>query len=220
MVTLIVLELVENNRKFKEHCKCNGLIAKMRRILRFVVSKNLFSKSTDMSSMLWAESIKNTAGAFTTWKEYHKRSITQLSPYLRSAEQLTFCIPPLGRIWIWTWTKIESVCSRHLTNPSTWFCGKMPTTFWNIMLHIVFGPISQWWRIIKKKILGAIPSPKSNQFVLVTHTPKLSTKFSPKPTPTLWDILLTDRQTDRDRCEKVIIWTVRPTIHIIELIKR
>jgi len=88
------------------------------------------------------------------------------------------------------------------------------------MQHIVFGPISQWWRIIKKNIPGARSSPKSNQFVLVTHTPKLFTKFNLKPSPTLWDILLTDRQTDRDRCEKVIIWTVRPTIHIIELIKR
>ena len=41
-------------------------------------------------------------------------------------------------------------CSCHLTYSSTSFCHHSSTTFRNIVRCIVFGPISQWWRITLK----------------------------------------------------------------------
>ena len=42
------------------------------------------------------------------------------------------CIPLIGRIWIQTWNKIESVCCRHRTNLSTKFHPNPSTSVWNI----------------------------------------------------------------------------------------
>ena len=45
-----------------------------------------------------------------------------------------------------------------------------PIHFWDIMLSLVFDPISQWWRITEKiLVVRSGSSPKSNHFVLVTH---------------------------------------------------
>ena len=44
--------------------------------------------------------------------------------------------------------------------------------FWDIVLSIIFGPMSQWWRTTLEILVvgsGSRSSPKSNQFVLVTH---------------------------------------------------
>ena len=52
-----------------------------------------------------------------------------------------------SRIWIRIFTKIETILPCHTPNLSTKFCSNPSTTFWDIVLYIVFGPISQWWRI-------------------------------------------------------------------------
>ena len=69
-------------------------------------------------------------------------------------------------------TKIKSICPYDTPNLSTKFHPNPSTTFWDIVLYIVFGPISQWWRItLKIQVVGSgyRSSTKSNQFVLVTH---------------------------------------------------
>ena len=61
--------------------------------------------------------------------------------------------------------------SQHQAYSSTKLCHNPSHNFFSdIVLYIVVGPISQWWRIISKIIRSRfVSSPKSNQFVLVTH---------------------------------------------------
>ena len=100
---------------------------------------------------------------------------TRLRAYLHQAEQVTFCIPLIGRILIRTTTKIESACPCHLTSSSTQFCHNSSTTFLDVVLYRTgyhFGSISQWWRITLKIPVsgsGTGSSPKSKRIVLVTH---------------------------------------------------
>ena len=75
---------------------------------------------------------------------------------------------------------------------STKFHPNPSTTFWGIVLYIVFGPISQRWRITLQILVtgsGSVSSPKSNQFILVTHW----------TCPQLFEISCTQRQ----RCENM-----------------
>ena len=94
-----------------------------------------------------------------------------------SVERIT---PPGWTVYIWYPTKRsdldpnlnQSLIGLFLspTNSSTKFCHNSSTTFWDIVLCIVFGPISQWWRITKKTYNTWIwIFTKSNQFVLATH---------------------------------------------------
>ena len=55
-----------------------------------------------------------------------------------------------SRIRIRIFTKIEVIRPYHTSNMSTKFRTNPSTTFWDIVIYIVFGPISQWWRIILK----------------------------------------------------------------------
>ena len=71
---------------------------------------------------------------------------TRESAYLRQDEQSTFCVHRLAGSGSGS-PKIESACSCHLPKSSAEFWHNSSTTFWNIMLRLVFGPISQWWRI-------------------------------------------------------------------------
>ena len=73
-----------------------------------------------------------------------------------------------SRIWIRIFTKIETILPCHTPNLSTKFHPNPSTTFWDIMIYIIFGPISQWWRITEK-IIRSRSSPRLNQFLLVTH---------------------------------------------------
>ena len=74
------------------------------------------------------------------------------------------------QIRIRIFTKIESNRPCHTPNLSTKFRPNPFQTFWDIVLYIVFGPISQWWRItFKIRVVRSRSSPISNQFVLVTH---------------------------------------------------
>ena len=76
------------------------------------------------------------------------------------------------RIRIRIFTNIEAILPCHTPNMSTKFPPIPETTFWDIVLHIIFGPISQWWRITWKIFVVASESgssPKSNQFLLVIH---------------------------------------------------
>ena len=74
------------------------------------------------------------------------------------------------------------------------------TTFWDTVLYIVFGPISQWWRITEIILVASSrsrSSPNSNQFVRVTH-PTCPPNFI-RIRPQLFEISCTqkDRQTER-----------------------
>ena len=69
-------------------------------------------------------------------------------------------------------TKIKAFFEGHPFTLSTKFHPNPSTTSWDIMLHMVFGPISQWWRITQKLIVvgfGSRSSPTSNQILRVTH---------------------------------------------------
>ena len=54
------------------------------------------------------------------------------------------------RIRIRIITKIDYILPCHTSNMSTKFRPNQSTTFWDIVLYIVFHPFSQWWRITKK----------------------------------------------------------------------
>ena len=75
-------------------------------------------------------------------------------------------------IWIGIFTKIEAILPCHTPNMSTKFHPNPFTTFWDIVLYISF-VLSLNGEESMKKILvfgsGLGSSPKSNQFVLVTH---------------------------------------------------
>ena len=51
------------------------------------------------------------------------------------------------QIRIRIFTKIESIFPCHTPNMSTKFHPNPSTTFKDIVLYIMFGPISRWWRI-------------------------------------------------------------------------
>jgi len=51
-----------------------------------------------------------------------------------------------SQIWIQTFTKIESIRRGHTPKMSKFHLNPS-TTFWDIVLYIIFGPVSQWWRI-------------------------------------------------------------------------
>ena len=97
----------------------------------------------------------------------------RFSPYLSNGEESLWKLNNSRiQICIRIFTKIESIRRGHTPNMSTKFRPNPSTTFWDIVLYIVFGPISQWWRITLKILVvgsGSGSSPKSNQFVLVTH---------------------------------------------------
>ena len=69
-------------------------------------------------------------------------------------------------------TTIQSIGPCHTPNLSAKFHPNPSTMSWDIMLYILFAPISQWWRITLKILVvrsGSGSSPKSNRFVVVTH---------------------------------------------------
>ena len=81
------------------------------------------------------------------------------------------------------------LCTKFRLNPST--------IFWDIVLYILFGLTSQWWRItLKIPVAGSESgsSPKSNQLVLVTQ--RTRTQNFIQIHPQLFEILAC-RQTDR-----------------------
>ena len=78
-----------------------------------------------------------------------------------------------------------------------------PINFWKFMEYIVFGPISQWWRITSKlnnpRIQMRIRIFTKIESIRPSDTPNLSTKFHPDPSTTFWDILHTNKQTNRQK---------------------
>ena len=73
-----------------------------------------------------------------------------------------------------------------------------PTHFSNIMLYIVFGPITQWWRITEKIVVSrSWSSPKSNQFLLVTHATSPQNFIRIRPQLFKISCTQTDRQTNK-----------------------
>ena len=96
----------------------------------------------------------------------------------------------------WTgWMCDNDVGHGFFTHPNLLnkFCPNQSRTFWDIVLHIAFGQISQWWRMtLKILVTGSISgsSPKCNRFVL-EHTPNLSTflSFFFRICPQLFEIL-------------------------------
>ena len=98
------------------------------------------------------------------------------------------------QIRIRIFTKIELILQFHTPNVSTKFHPNPCTTFWDIMLHIVFGLISQWWRITKSmknsRIRMWIRIFTKIESICHGHTPNLSTKFRPNPSTTFWDTML------------------------------
>ena len=115
---------------------------------------------------------------------------TRWSVYLRQAEQFTFCIPLIGLICIWTLATIESACSCRTPNSSTKFRHNPSTTFWNVVLFLIFGIISQLWRITLKILVSVSgSSPKSNQFVRITH-PTCPSSFVWNLSTKFWNIML------------------------------
>ena len=116
---------------------------------------------------------------------------TRESTHFHQAEQFTFRIQLIGRIWTRTQTKIETACSWHLTNSSTKFCMNPSTTFWDVVLYIGLArslkgekslKISS--RRIRIRIFTRIESVRHG------HTPNLSTKFCLNQSATFWDIML------------------------------
>ena len=102
--------------------------------------------------------------------------------------------------------KIESIRPCDTPNPSTKFRPNPSTTFWDIVLHIVFGPISQWWRItLKIQGVGSVSgsSSKSNQFVLVTHPTCPENFIQIRPQPFEISCTQTNRQTKTERGENI-----------------
>ena len=83
-----------------------------------------------------------------TFLEYHAVQyyivFNPFSQWLR----ITFKITRSGSGFL-IFTKIEASLPCHTPNVSTIFRPDPSTTFWDIVLYIVFGPtsISQWWRI-------------------------------------------------------------------------
>ena len=111
-----------------------------------------------------------------------------------------------SRIRIRIFNKMESVLPCHTPNVSTKFHPNLSTTFWDIVLYIIFGPISQWWRITLKILTvgsGSGSSPKSNQFVLVTHRTSAQNFIRICPY-TFWDILHTNKQ-EEDNVQSTIL---------------
>jgi len=64
------------------------------------------------------------------------------------------------RIWIRIFTKIESIIRCYTHNMSTKFCPIPSITFWDIMLYVIFGPITQWCKNHEKKF--SYPGPYSD----------------------------------------------------------
>ena len=98
------------------------------------------------------------------------------------------------RTWIPTWTKIESACSCHLTNSSTYFCQSSSTSFWNIMLYIVFEPSLKGEETLEKLKRSPIQI-RIQIFTRIERNlpcliPNRFTKFCPNPSATFWDFML------------------------------
>ena len=99
------------------------------------------------------------------------------------------------QIRIRIFTKIESIRPCHTPNLSTKFHPNPSTTFWDVMLWIVFVPISKWWKITLKipgSISVSVSSPKSNNWVLATHL-TCPPKFVWIHPQLFWDIVLYNR---------------------------
>ena len=80
--------------------------------------------------------------------------------------------------------------------------------FWDIVLYIVYGPTSQWWRITFKILVvgsGYGSSPKSTQFVLVTH-PTCPQNFSQIPQQ-FFEISYTQTNRQTERGENITSFT-------------
>ena len=75
----------------------------------------------------------------------------------------------------------------------------LSATFWNIVLYIVFGPISQWGRIAEKLKNYWICIFTYIESICPCYTSNLSTKFCMNPSLTFCDILLTDKGTVENR---------------------
>jgi len=79
----------------------------------------------------------------------------------------------LKNYWIRIFTKVESILPCYIPKLPTKFHLNPSTTFWDILLYVVFGHISLPMVNNHLKILrsrsGFGSSPKSNHFVLVTY---------------------------------------------------
>ena len=74
-------------------------------------------------------------------------NISFLALSLNGEESLCKLSNTRMQIQIRIFTKIESILSCHTPNTSTKYRPNPSTTFWDIMLFIVFLALSQWWRI-------------------------------------------------------------------------
>ena len=82
--------------------------------------------------------------------------------------------PLLKNCWIRIriFTKIELIPPCYTPNLPTKFRLNPSTTFWDILLYVIFGPLSQLWTITLKILRsrsGFGTSAKCNRFILVTH---------------------------------------------------
>ena len=123
--------------------------------------------------------------------------------------------------------KIETILPCYTPNMSTKFHLNPSTTFWDIVLSIIFGPISQWWSIIRKiLVVGSGSTPKSNLFVLVSH-PTCPQSFI-RIRPQLFEISCTQTRkrclADHDTCKihyspmdtKRLPW-IQKIVHFIKI---
>ena len=90
--------------------------------------------------------------------------ICRFWPQLSTGEE---SLQKLRNSHIWIFTGIESIRPCQTPNLSIKCCANPSITLWDIVLHIIFGSITQWWRITEKNSIRS--SPKSNEIVLVTH---------------------------------------------------
>jgi len=98
-------------------------------------------------------------------------------------------MPPIGRIWIPTWTKIESACSRHLTNSSTSSCHNSSKIF--LRSHA----IRSFWpdlSVVKNHLKNSgirIRIFTKTESIRPCHTPNLDTNLLRNPSTTFGEIV-------------------------------
>ena len=137
---------------------------------------------------------ENISGQIHVWNTMlHSTTTSFLALSLNGEESLKKISSSLIRIQIFT--KIESVRPCRTPNLPTKFHPN-PSNFFEMCYVSVQPDLSmvknhwkhyQIWIRIFTKIESILPC----------HTPSMSTKFHPDPCTTFWDILYTDKQTDR-----------------------
>ena len=111
------------------------------------------------------------------------------------------------RFRIWIFTRIESILPCHTPNMSTKFRPNPSTTFWNIVLYVIFGHISQWWRITLKILVvgsGYGSSPKIDS-VRPCHTHPTCPQHFIRIRPQLFEISCTKTNKQTDKQEEGVV---------------